>query len=153
MFVGDVDGDRTMEILTGGFSYSFSNGSRIVSEAPLKVWTWNGQNVTLEASANWMGNILCLYAADVDGDETVEIVTAGYYRNENSNHTSSCLRIWHMNNEELSLKTHYEGVTVNSIFVSDVDKDGISEIITVGRLHKNSFALGNYAYGTSKTML
>ena len=141
IFVGDVDGDAAMEILTGGFSYYTSNDSRTVSEAPLKVWNWNGQNVTLKASASWIGNILCLYAADVDGDKTIEIIAAGSYKNENSNYTS-CIRVWRLNNRELSLKANYEGTPVSSIFVSDVDKDGISEIVTVGRLRKNSLNTG-----------
>ncbi|MBE3116936.1 hypothetical protein IMZ68_07000 [Candidatus Bathyarchaeota archaeon] len=142
IFVGDVDGDGAMEIVTGGFAYGTFNGSRTASEAPLKVWSWNGQNVSLKASANWRGNIMCLYAADVDGDKTVEIISAGSYRNETGNCTSSCLRIWSLNNQELSLKATYEGIPANSIFVSDVDKDGTSEIVTVGRLLKNSFNTG-----------
>jgi hypothetical protein len=142
IFVGDVDSDDTMEILTGGFAYNTSNGSRTASEAPLKIWSWNGENITLKASANWIGNILCLYAADIDGDKTVEIITAGSYRNETGNYTSSCLRIWRLSNQELSLKAHHEGESVSSIFVSDVDRDGLSEIVTVGRLRKDSFNTG-----------
>ena len=141
VFVGDIDGDTVMEIVTGGFAYNTSSGSRLVSEAPLKVWTWDGQNVTLKASAGWVGNILCLYAADVDGDKNFEIITAGSYRNETGNYTS-CLRIWRLSNQELSLKANYEGVSASSIFVSDVDKDGTSEIATVGRLRKNSLTTG-----------
>ena len=131
-----------MEILTGGFAYNTFNGSRTASEAPLKIWSWNGQNVTLKASASWIGNILCLYAADVDDDKNVEIITAGSYRNETGNYTSSCLRIWRLEKQELSLKAHYEGVSISSIFVSDVDKDGLSEIVTVGRLRKDSLNTG-----------
>ena len=142
IFVGEVDGDGAMEILTGGFAYSTANGSRTGSEAPLKIWSWDGQNVTLKASANWRGNILCLYAADIDGDKTVEIITAGYYRNETGKYISSCLRIWQLNDQELILKAQYEGIPVNSISVSDVDKDGTPEIVTVGRLRKDSLNTG-----------
>ena len=142
IFVGDLNGDGTMEILTGGFAYSTLNGSRTGIEAPLKIWSWNGQNVTLKASANWRGSIRCLYAADVDGDKTVEIITAGSYRNETGNYTSSCLRIWHLNDQELNLEAQYEGTSVRSISVSDVDKDGIPEIVTVGGLRKNSLNTG-----------
>ena len=85
---------------------------------------------------------MCLYAADVDGDKTVEIITAGSYRNETGNYTSSCLRIWSLNNRELSLKATYEGIPISSISVSDADKDGTSEIVTVGRLSKNSLNTG-----------
>jgi len=142
IFVGDVDGDDIKEILTGGLAYNTSNGSRTASEAPLKLWNWNGQNITLKASANWMGNILCLYAADFDGDKTVEIITAGSCRNETGNYTSSCLRIWGLNNQELSLKAHYEGASARSIVVSDVDKDDISEIVTINTLRKNNIDTG-----------
>ena len=134
IFVGDVDGDFDIEILTGGFAYYPFSDSIPGGEAPLKIWTWNGQNVTLKASANWMGNILSLYAADVDGDKTVEIITAGYYRNETGNYTSSCLRIWRLKNQELTLTAQHEGTSTRSIYVSDIDQDGTSEIITVGRL-------------------
>ena len=142
IFVGDVNGDGAMEILTGGFAYNTVNGSRTGSEAPLRIWSWNGQNVTLKASDSWRGSILCLYAADVDGDETVEIITAGYYRNETGDYTSYCLRIWRLNEQELSLEAQYEGKSVNSISISDVDKDGIKEIVTVGRLRKDSLITG-----------
>jgi hypothetical protein len=142
VFVGDVDRDGAMEILTGGFAYNTLNGSRTGSEAPLRIWSWNGQNVTLKASANWRGNIRCLYAADVDGDQNVEIITAGFCINETDNHTSYCLRIWRLKDQELILKAHYEGTSVRSISVSDVDKDGKPEIVTVGELRKNSSNTG-----------
>ena len=142
IFVGDVDGDGATEILTGGFAYGTLNGSRTVSEAPLRVWSWNGENVTLKAHANWIGNIICLYAADFDDDGKVEIATAGSCWNETGNYTSSCLRIWVLENQELKLKAHSEGVSVSSIFAGDVDKDGKSEVITVGRLRKNSLNTG-----------
>jgi len=142
IFVGNVDSDDALEILTGGFSYYTSNGSRTRAEAPLKIWNYNGENVTLKANASWVGNIYCLYAADVDQDKAVEIITAGSCRNETGNYSTSCLRVWRLSNQELNLKAHYEGVAVSSIHVSDVDKDGKSEIITVGRLRKNSVNTG-----------
>lgn len=143
IFVGDVDGDNAIELLTGGFAYyTATNGSRTIAEAPLKVWNWNGQNVSLKASANWIGSIVCVYAADVDGDKNVEIITAGSCRNETSNRTSSCLRVWRLTNQELILKAHYDGISTNSIFVDDLNKDGVTEIITVGRLLKNSLNTG-----------
>ena len=45
IIVADVDGDDSLEIVTGGFSYKAENGVRIsASQAPLKVWSWNGHN-------------------------------------------------------------------------------------------------------------
>jgi hypothetical protein len=132
IFVGDVDGDGVSEILTGGFAYHTQNNTRTISEAPLKVWTWNGQNVTLKASTTWYGTIVCVYAADVDKDGKIDILCGGSFRNETGNSTSS-LRVLTLSDEKLSLKTHYEGIPATSIFVSDVDKDGINDVLTVGR--------------------
>ena len=140
IFVGDVDGDGVSEILTGGFAYHTQNSTRTISEAPLKVWTWNGQNVTLKASTTWYGTIVCLYAADVDLDSTVEIFCGGVFRNETGVSTSS-LRVLTLSNGKIDLKSHYEGIPVNSVFVSDVDKDGTNDLLTVGRYAGNTSQL------------
>ena len=132
LFVADVDGDSVREIITGGFSYTVTDGSRVNIEAPLNIWSWNGRNVTLEANAKWSGGISCVFAADTDGDNVVEVIVGGAIINETGFY--SCLRIWQWRNGELSQKACYEGISVGSIFVSDVDSDGTSEIITVGRL-------------------
>ena len=140
LFVGDVDGDGISEILTGGFSYHTQNGTRITMEAPLKVWTWNGQNVTLRASTTWNGSIYCLYVADVDKDGKNDILCSGSFRNE-TGHLASSFRFLSLYNGQLSLKAHYEGIPSNSLFVSDADKDGINDVLTVGRYSGNSSQL------------
>ena len=131
LYVADADGDGFKELITGGFSYTVTNGSRVDIEAPLNIWSWNGQTVTREANAKWPGGISCVFAADTDGDNVVEIIVGGAIINETGFH--SCLRIWQWRNGELSQKACYEGISVGSIFVSDVDSDGTAEIITVGR--------------------
>jgi hypothetical protein len=131
LFIADADGDNVPEIITGGFMYYANNDSITNWEAPLKIWSWNGQNITLEKSHNWVGHIECIYVADVDSDGINEIIIGGTFGNETGSYNS--LRVWHWNNEELSLEAHYEGVPVDSISVSDVDKDNTLEIITVGR--------------------
>jgi hypothetical protein len=134
LFVADVDGDGVMEIITGGSMYNLVNGTSTAREAPLKIWNWDSQNITLEESHKWAGNIGCVYAGDADGDGIVEIITAGSVRNSTGNYTS--LRIW--NGETLVLRASYEGTPVSSIFVSDVDKEGTPEIITVGRSYSGA---------------
>jgi len=136
LFVGDIDGDGLMEIITGGFMYTLINGSRGPIQAPLMIWNWDGQEVTLEMNQKWDGNIRAIYAADLNGDSIIEIITAGSIRNETG--TYSTIRVWHWNNQELSLRAHHEGITVSSIYVCDLNNDGIVEIITVGRLTKES---------------
>ena len=129
--VADVNGDGVKEIITGGFAYNhLLNGSRTSTYAPLKIWSWDGQNVTLKKSGQWQGSISCVYVADVDGIGVSEIVTYGSFRNETGSYDS--LRVWCWDSEELILRAHYEGVSVSSIFVGDLDEDGKPEMITVG---------------------
>ena len=45
------------------------------------------------------------------------------------NQELTVLRVWHWNNGELSLEAHYEGISVSSIFVSDLNKNGTPEIL------------------------
>ncbi|MCW4008279.1 MAG: VCBS repeat-containing protein [Candidatus Bathyarchaeota archaeon] len=131
LFLADVDGDGVTEILTGGLMYQVHEGKRLTLEAPLKIWRCNGQNLTLEKSHKWLGNIECVYAADVDNDGMVEIVTAGSVINGAS--VSNALRVWSYNGEELALKASREGTYDGAIFASDLDSDGTLDIITVGR--------------------
>src|SRR3990170_5122056 len=57
--VADVDEDGVMEMITGGSSYYLmQDGSRPEARsAPLKIWNWDGKNLTLEKSYSWTGNI------------------------------------------------------------------------------------------------
>jgi hypothetical protein len=137
LFLADIDGDGTLEIITGGFSYEAVNhtGSR---EAPFKIWTWDGKNVTLEKSEGWIGNIAAVYAADADGDGQMEVFTAGYAVNANGSGYAASLKVWSWNGEVLIQRASYEGVPITSLCVSDVDGDGSPEVITVGRDYSSS---------------
>ena len=138
-FMGDVDSDGVIELITGGFMYYLDNGStRISSEAPLRIWNWNGEVFTLEKSHNWAGSIRSIYAGDSDGDGLTEIITGGRITNNTGSYNS--LRIWNYNGEVLVLKGSYEGISASSIFISDVDNDGSAEILTVGRVSNNTQA-------------
>jgi hypothetical protein len=134
--VADVDGDGLNEIITGGFSYSLVNGTRASLGAPLRIWSWNGQNLTLEKGENWLGNIGCVSAGDADGDGKVEILTAGGLSNNTG--SVSSLRMWNWDGKNLVLRGGYAGISVSSIFVGDVDGGNIPEILTVGRAYNTS---------------
>jgi len=134
--VADVDGDGVKEMITGGGSYNYmENGSKTPGYAPLKIWSWNGQNVTLEKNESWTGNLYGIYAGDADGDGKTEILTSG--RMVNSTGSFSSLRIWTWDGESLVLRANYEGVAVGSVITIGVDSDGKPEIITVGFTFRN----------------
>jgi hypothetical protein len=80
--------------MTGGFMYNLVNGSRGPTMAPLMIWNMDSGEVTLELSYEWPGNIRSLYAADLNGDNTVEIITSGTFRNKTGNYNT--IRIWHL---------------------------------------------------------
>ena len=137
LFLGNVDGDGDIEIITGGSSYNLSlNGSTTSRDAPLRIWTWNGKNVTLELKENWHGNINCVFASDVDGDGQVELLSSGSVRNQTGSYSS--LRVWSYDGASLTLRSSVEGTSTSAIFVSDLDRDGTQEILTVGRFNNTS---------------
>ncbi len=140
LFVGDVDDDGVVEIVTGGYMYA-QNGSFATSDAPLRIWNWDGQKVTLEASKNWIGGINCVSAGDLNGDGAVEIITAGSIRNQTGYSTTS-LKIWRFESQELTFITEYDGISINSLFAADLDGDGTLELITVGGYSGGSVVSG-----------
>ncbi len=135
IFAEDVDGDDTVEILTGGKAYT-----GIRTEAQLRIWSWSGSVLTLEKTHVWnLGGIetavLSIYAGDVDNDDTVEIVTAGYGY---VNNAFSCnLVIWNWNEgysqltKEAELSQSVPSI-FNSVYVEQLDGSGLPEIILAG---------------------
>lgn len=126
----DIDDDNVIEIVAGG---SFNDG--IADHAQITVW--NGETYAYEKSTNWIWIddtiINCLAIEDIDGDGTVEIVSAGKFNDRNNDHAQ--ISVW--NGESLTYEkcTHWiwKGDTVvNSINLADVDRDGAVEIITGG---------------------
>ena len=135
-FVGDVDGDRVLEMVTGGIMYHVSEDVRTEIEAPFRIWTWDGENFKLETSENWPGVIFSIYAADLDGDGSTEIILGAGIANATGSYAS--LRMLSWDGEILTLRANYEGASANSVFVSNVDGDGLKEILTVGRVNDDT---------------
>ncbi len=131
MAVADVDGDGVNEIITGGFSYMMTNGTRTSLEAPLKIWSYDGQNLMLEKTGSWSGAIWVVYAGDADGDRKLEIITSGSV--VENNRSVSALRFWNWDGQELKLRGTYPNISASSIWVGDLNKDNVPEVVTVGR--------------------
>ncbi len=137
-FVGDVDGDGVVELVTGGMTYSgdYHNASEV--EAPFGIWNWDGQNFTLEVYQPWKGLLRTIYSADLDGDGKPEIITGGYVSNMTD--SSSLIQVWSWDNEDLVLRSSFEGVSAASIHVGDLDDDGMAEIFAAGTIVRNNTA-------------
>jgi hypothetical protein len=135
-YVGDVDSDGIIELITGGMTYSKPNYSYGDLAAPMRIWNWDGKNFTLEVNYNWAGTLHSIYAADVNGDGRDEILTGASVINGTRGYTA--IRVWSWDNRDLLLKASYEGISARSIFAGDVDKDGVSEILTAGSMLKDN---------------
>jgi len=147
LFLEDVDGDGFVEIIAGGFAYQNVGGTRIAPENSLTIWNWNGQNLASHTSYRWNTTVTnsfsCLYAADADGDGNIEILTGGRFRNGSKSFTQ--LGVWSWDGINLVMQSStelkdLEGASLSSIFVSDLDNDGKSEIITAGRTYDDTKA-------------
>lgn len=142
MFLKDVDGDGVTEIITGGYMYWLLEGNKTTSLAPLQIWNWDGKNLTSEKIIYWNGTgksagFYCIYAADVNGDSDLEILTGGRVTIGSKSYAQ--LGIWSWDGSDLVLVNHAEwgdtkGGSVSSISVSDLNKDGKPEIISGGTI-------------------
>ena len=126
-FVGDIDNDETLELITGGMSYDMLNSSRTELRAPFKIWNWNGERFSLEKSHEWLGVTRSTFATDLDLDGLPEIITGG--TKSDGTNINSILRVWNWDGTNLLLKSEYEGISSGSISAYDFDEDGVSEII------------------------
>jgi hypothetical protein len=147
VYAYDLNGDGETEIITGGYDNGLTNSS-----GQLRIWHWNGEELTLEANEEWrmvegvygvtisgstMGNTVVnnLKVGDVDEDGTPEIVTGGWtYDGEKFN---AQLRIWNWNGHTLILEKSHEWITediteIKAIAIDDVDDDGHVDIVTSG---------------------
>jgi hypothetical protein len=127
--VENVDGDDQLEIITGGY---YTDGQKIA-----QLGVWDGVTLSPENIAAWYWTsdteINSVVAANVDDDEDVEIVTGGYYNDNNRDIAQ--LVIW---SSDLQTVENLAGwywtsdTRIDSVCVGDVDSDGSPEIITGG---------------------
>ncbi|MCW4034393.1 MAG: hypothetical protein NWF03_03430 [Candidatus Bathyarchaeota archaeon] len=138
-YIGDVDGDDTLELITGGYMYGHPDYNWSEVQAPLRIWNWDGTTFTNEVDHYYQGMIGSIYADDIDGNGDTEIITGGYGGSEQGSY--SVIKLWNWDGETLTSKAEYGGLSAGAIYVCDVDKDGTSEILTVGRSYVREEAI------------
>ena len=140
LFLSDVNDDGRIEILVGGYTYQFFGEQRVSPETSLTIWNRNGDNLTRRDCYNWnstlSSTISCVYAADANGDGCIEILAGRRVTNESTVFTQLSVYSWNGTNLIFETGTgpaDLQGSTIRSIFVSDLDNDGVVEIISCGR--------------------
>jgi hypothetical protein len=126
---GDIDNDGKGEIITVG-CIPFAYGQ-------LRVWNITDGTLNLENTTEWRKNgtaAFSLSVADIDDDETLEMITGGYIEGGEVPQ----LRVWNRSYNLLNLENETIWVTngtgdcgfITSVYVADIDADQELEIIT-----------------------
>jgi hypothetical protein len=136
VYAKDVDNDGVVEIVIGGWGYDGVTGDN----AFLRIVNWNGAALTLEHFSYWRqyentwGR--SVYAADVDADGKTEILATGYVPGADLiNYAFTNITYWSgstMTIEKVAKARHENGEYGYSVYATDVDGDGNTEIITTG---------------------
>jgi hypothetical protein len=135
--VCDVDNDGVTEIVTVGYQNTTypENGFK----GQIRIWNITHSEFMLEQSfeywlgapAEWHG----ISADDVDNDGQIELVAGGFATHLNMK--IAMLMIFSWNGTNLELEKRHQWYTINdtrvsSVATTDIDKDGVTEILTGG---------------------
>ncbi|MBK5133567.1 hypothetical protein JJE00_03965 [Candidatus Bathyarchaeota archaeon] len=129
IYAADPDEDGVLELITAG-SENNENGTT----PTLSVWSWDNVDLVLKDSFAGI-SVGSIFVGNLDGIGSSEIVTAGTLR-ENST-TYAQLSIWSWDGTSLdlidtTLWCASNRAAANSVYVYDLDNDGVSEIVTGG---------------------
>lgn len=131
--IDDVDGDGINEIIVG-----IQILAMFYSTAMLKVFSWNGQTLTVEGSEDWTDTSVIeeITCSDVDGDDSTEIIAVGYATGMMIS-PSSNIGIWSVSKvkSRISLKLSSTEITIgDQVVISGqiVNETGNTPISNVG---------------------
>lgn len=129
IYAADPDEDGILELITAGSVNNETGTFPVVS-----VWNWD--NVDLVLKDSFFGiSVGSIFVGDLDGIGNLEIVTAGTFRENSTSYAQ--LSVWSWDGSSLDLiETKLwcasNNAAANSVFVYDLDNDGVLEIITGG---------------------
>jgi hypothetical protein len=131
--IGDVYGNGSIEIVTGGYYF---DGVRDVAQLVI----WNGSNLTVDNVKVWYWNgdtaINSVAISDVDGDGHMEIVTGGYYFD--GTRDAAQLVVWDgstLTVKQIAVWFGGGNTIIHCVMVGDLNGDGILEIVTGGNYY------------------
>jgi flagellin-like protein len=148
---GDIDSDGANEIVVAGWQGSDPYQSLIY------VLNYTDNLLLVENSTAWTysGSTICVAVSvyDIDNDGTTEIITGG--NGWTGSTYEADLIIWNKTQgallkEATSMWTTLGQTRIRDIYISDVDNDGTTEIITSGASNNNYYAqlrVWNYTFG------
>ena len=128
--VGDVDGDGSVEIVTGG---EYRNAPNFVAQ----LCVWNGGTLSLESVKTWLWTretyINSIAVGNVDGDGQLEVVTGGEYYDGFTRVAQLC--VWNgasLGLENVQTWNWGSQTIIGSVAIGNIDSDAQTEIITGG---------------------
>jgi hypothetical protein len=124
----DVDNDGIKEILITGSDNS---------KAFLNISNWYSNTMTPEYYATWFDNGIgkSISATDIDGDGTKEILLGGYFHDGALWNAFMNISRWNGTAASVVNYTNWfdvNGAWVNSLFATDLNNDGKTEILATG---------------------
>ena len=157
--VDDIDGDGTLELITGGNWY---NCVESVDLAHLRVYNYTDNTLTMEGETDWEAtghaSILTVVTEDIDNDNTHEIITSGFFNDGTTDRAHE--RILEFDGTTFTTQ-YYNSLTIESspvrdadysdaLSVNDYNNDGIYEIFSGGRIGMSA-PTSTFVYSRSVT--
>jgi hypothetical protein len=134
----NISGDSDPEVIVAGDLYNAT-----AHQGDLMYFAWDGSSFTSGSETTWVGGddviAYSVHAKDIDGDRTVEMVTAGYWRDTTSDPKKGDVRVWYYSGSSIQpeasrqdyLTTGYDTVFYG-VYNANVDLDLSEEIVVCG---------------------
>lgn len=135
VYAGDIDMDGDIEIIAGGYTTinGIKNGEVMIYNSNLE---FNNKTTWMTFNCNTVSRDIDV--SDIDNDGELEIISSGYALKDNAYYSEIRVYDASLNLEsnaiwQVSATDVGENIGIFSSFISDIDNDGIKEILSTGR--------------------